>query len=540
MFFNVQDSWFEVALICTTLVNSIPDDMSAVMERILTVFFSDDSHNLNAAGVNLELADGAHVVIFADVAFTIADEAALHAIYGCKGSSGLKPCLCCVNVYNGNTTRQVVERDRSRTAVYHTCTDISKFKFVTPAVLDAILRRLTAASKSERDALETDLGWKHLPRGIMYNPGSRARMCPSDRVNYDWAHILFANCIFNGHAGMLLHKLRQLGVKLATLESYVKSFKWPRSTSDSISPKDVFSESRLKTSMAAKTLKCTASEGLSLVPVLAMFCAQLCAHDDAEVRAHAYGFVLLSRVVSMIVRVVRGLTDRDALKRRTEEYGAQFIRLYGEENAPPKFHYMFHIGFYRWILNCLVHERKHKCIKKFANQLYNTSIDWDQSILREVTCGHATRLVNAPFSQFAASACLHSGRVPSKKLHASLAPIIGDFPRDAVNVSRCARVSRYEKATVRDIVSVGTAEPPILGEIMFHVSVTSGGTTQCASVLRELSIESAHAGCWKCRKLPGHIVVETQDIQTALIWGGKPSGTLTALQPLHATDSQDI
>ena len=42
---------------------------------------------------------------------------------------------------------------------------------------------------------------------------------------------------------------------------------------------------------------------------------------------------------------------------------------YGEENAPPKFHYMFHIGFYRWILNCLAHERKHKCIKKFANQL---------------------------------------------------------------------------------------------------------------------------------------------------------------------------
>ena len=92
--------------------------MSAVMERALTVFFSTDSHNFASSGINVEFPDGGTALIMADIGIVIADAEALHAIYGCKGTSGLKPCLCCINVYNHNTPRRVVEADRSVACLY--------------------------------------------------------------------------------------------------------------------------------------------------------------------------------------------------------------------------------------------------------------------------------------------------------------------------------------------------------------------------------------------------------------------------------------
>ena len=64
--------------------------------------------------------DNSTAVIFANVSTVIADAEALHALYGCKGTSGPKCCMCCVNAFNTNTVRKVVENDKTGFAVYHT------------------------------------------------------------------------------------------------------------------------------------------------------------------------------------------------------------------------------------------------------------------------------------------------------------------------------------------------------------------------------------------------------------------------------------
>ena len=51
--------------------------------------------------------------IYLDVGYVLADESALHALFASKGSSGLKPCYFCLNIYNKLTAREVVERDTS-------------------------------------------------------------------------------------------------------------------------------------------------------------------------------------------------------------------------------------------------------------------------------------------------------------------------------------------------------------------------------------------------------------------------------------------
>ena len=536
-----KDSWFELTLIRTSVVNTIPDDMSAVMERALTVFFSTDSHNFASSGINVEFPDGGTALIMADIGIVIADAEALHAIYGCKGTSGLKPCLCCINVYNHNTPRRVVEADRSGMSVYHSCSDTGKLKFTTPAILLSIIQKLASARQSDRAELETNLGWKFMPRGVMFNPVARQRMCPSTKVTFDWAHVFFVNGVFNSHAGLVLHKLRALRVNMDVFVQYVRSFRWPHAVSSSISPKDALSANRFKNSLAAKSLKATASEGLSLIPVMAMFFQHLAlSHHDDEVRRHAACFVMLALVVSMIIRSGRGLTNHVVLQHRVETYLKEFVQLYGYAAATPKFHMLLHFAFYVRILNCLVHERKHKSVKRYANIHYNTRGDWDRSVLREVTCDHIARLVNAPMIKFSATPGLDSGRVPSAKLYRALVPLIGRFAKDQVNVSRVARINMYEKVNIRDVVRIGTIEPAIIGQVKFHVSVTDGSVTQCVTIVEEFSVESTHPRFWKCRKSGNNTVVETGDIHCALIFGGNEGGVLTVLQPLHATNSLDI
>ena len=59
---------------------------------------------------------------------------------------------------------------------------------------------------------------------------------------------------------------------------------------------------RAKSSLKAKVLKTTASEGLSLLPVIAHFCIKgLCQHADAKVRNHGRCMVLLWRIVRLIL-----------------------------------------------------------------------------------------------------------------------------------------------------------------------------------------------------------------------------------------------
>ena len=225
-----QDCWFELTIIRTTRVNRIADHMSAVFVQLLGLFFGGEGQDLELGGLTVEFVDGASATIFADVLFSIADEAALHAMYGCKGSSGLKICCCCTNVFNANTPRRIVEADRSGQSVYHHCTDPTKFKRITPAVLDAIVRRLLRARPSELADLETDLGWKLQPHGIMFHPTARRRMCPSNKLCYDWAHIFMVNGLWNFVVCKVLLKFREHDIKPPVISTYVESFSWPAGT----------------------------------------------------------------------------------------------------------------------------------------------------------------------------------------------------------------------------------------------------------------------------------------------------------------------
>ena len=216
----------------------IPRGVSGVFKNLMPLCVGDDGRDFLKSGCQVKLPNGECVLIFCDISFVIGDEAALHYMFACKGSSGLKPCMICYNVWNRQYAQDIVKADRTRTSVYHTEEEIDRCKVATADVIIGILERLkvqhAVLGKTKLDKLETQLGWNYAPDGIMFCPLWRRRVCPSKVVLYDFCHVLFVNGMFNLHAGLPLTNLKALSTQPAAIGEYVKIWIWPHNISSAI------------------------------------------------------------------------------------------------------------------------------------------------------------------------------------------------------------------------------------------------------------------------------------------------------------------
>ena len=186
--------------------------------------------------------------------------------------------------------------------------------------------------------MEAQLGWNYAPDGIMFCPLWRRRVCPSKVVLYGLCHVLFVNGVFNLHAGLFLTNLKALSNTPAAIGECVKIWIWPHNISSAIKPGKAFGTARLKWSMGQGQLKCSASEGLSLLPALANYCEALLKLPSPVVRVQAQLFLDLAKVVGEIIRSGRKLMSKAALHCLVTKYIKDYKATFGEEKAPPKFH----------------------------------------------------------------------------------------------------------------------------------------------------------------------------------------------------------
>ena len=186
----------EVSLIRSDVLKTIDGGLGAFWKFVFTsVFFNADGHDLSTAGIHLDLFTGETKHIWMDLSVVVADEGALHALYGSKGASGIKPCMKCANIFNFKTVRSPVERDTTGTALYHTTHEFDKLILHTPATIDATIAKLQASRRQDLEELETRTGWNHVPNGAMIDPNFRRRIDPCSKVVYDGMHCFCERCI---------------------------------------------------------------------------------------------------------------------------------------------------------------------------------------------------------------------------------------------------------------------------------------------------------------------------------------------------------
>lgn len=149
-----EDVWFELVLIRSTVAKTIRAALSGLITSLIQFMFLDPSRNFQTSGVHATFDDGTSTTLFLKFGVTLADEGALHMIYESKGSSGLKCCAACSNVYDAHNQREIVESDDPGGPVLHTCCRAAKLCLMTPVLLCAIMSRLaTAATVMGEDIL---------------------------------------------------------------------------------------------------------------------------------------------------------------------------------------------------------------------------------------------------------------------------------------------------------------------------------------------------------------------------------------------------
>ena len=149
-------------IVRTTVVDQIRGGLASLFGALLDLFFAHD-HNLRLAGVRLPSGDDQVLHAFFSLQCVVADEAALHAMYACKGSSGLRPCLLCKNVFNRRNQREVLQHDPTGAAVTHDCTEWGALRLHSTGSLQAVARRLrqegeAGGPQSALDELQTRFG----------------------------------------------------------------------------------------------------------------------------------------------------------------------------------------------------------------------------------------------------------------------------------------------------------------------------------------------------------------------------------------------
>ena len=197
----------------------------------------------------------------------IADEDAIHRLIGCKGSSGIKPCLMCRNVFLKGEVRDIVASDRTGVAVHHCEPDASKLQPMTTPVLEAICHRLRDAAdslgKGDFQELERRLGWT-------WDPGLTQRihkLRPLSVVMFDWMHCIFVNGTYNVLVFQIFKLLKKYGVRWERADSYFREWNFPGCATPTPDTYAIFAEKRAKSHWEGKHFKCTASEGLATMQV---------------------------------------------------------------------------------------------------------------------------------------------------------------------------------------------------------------------------------------------------------------------------------
>ena len=128
--------WFLGGLLRTDVVKDIKGGASAMFKAWVRRFFIDGDHF--ADGFTVHCANKAFVVV-AKLNTVIADEAALKAMWDCKGASGMKPCMLCMNVVG---SRQQHLADGDRYVSIQSC-DIDAFHLQTDDTIWEIADKLT-------------------------------------------------------------------------------------------------------------------------------------------------------------------------------------------------------------------------------------------------------------------------------------------------------------------------------------------------------------------------------------------------------------
>ena len=515
-------------------MQAVKGGLSAFFVAMLRLFF--DRHDVSTGGFSAPLCcSGDQATFWLDLRMVIADESAQHVLFSAKGAGGLKPCMLCANVFNTRLRQESIAAvDRTGWSVNHDCDDASRLVPHTKDTMSEIMRRLSAPMPATtRRAMETDSGFNFEPDGLMLDARMLQHAHPIDTCLFDWMHVFLVGGIFNVATLHIFEAMQAFGITWEVVRAFVGSWQLPLRIRE-CNVEDIFSPKRIAKSREAtpRSLKCTASEGLSVMQILAYFmCTVLTGRRPEEEKRYARCFLLLVHAVELLLRCAKQRVSGHEYVGVVQRFLRSFKGLFGNDFMTPKFHAALHFGVWldRWqsIPNCFVLERKHKLPKRWGNQITNIQAAFEGSVLRNCTLHHLEALHDD--RRFCKSAHLVLSASPSPKLAEAMAAAMGNL--GVVQVAQEARVNEFEFVRRTDFVLIGSAPGYQFGriEVLFAQEVDAE-LQQPHALVQVFNLVAEHPRSWELAAGDGGAVVAASDIVTALVHHGDDAKTM-ALKP---------
>ena len=331
------------------------------------------------------------------------DELSIQQINSTRGASAEMPCMCCMNVKSKWSLDMA--HDVSGYFVSSTETDLSKIVLHSDETVRGIAKKLEARhpieTKTKFTVTQKQLGFTYSPGMITLDPALSVIYKPVSALMYDWLHCMLIDGVFAITVGETMAVLRPMGVTYGQIGTFVDKWHWPgRIGQRSVSGADAFKAAKISKWYEERRFKTSASEALSLYPVMAAFFDQ---EDIDRMRVPAVTcFRLCCDVLDSLQSVCRSRCTPAKLASVVLRFLSFFKLCFGESCMGPKHHYMLHIpqqyNKHNILFPCFVHERKHRECKRFASDIRNTACDFERTLLEEITNHHIMTLEKSTFS----------------------------------------------------------------------------------------------------------------------------------------------
>ncbi|CAE7609112.1 unnamed protein product [Symbiodinium sp. CCMP2592] len=452
-----EDAWMVLTTVRSDTVNKFKDGFTQLAKHAMLSFAAPHGN------FRLGLSMG-RFVMCAELATVVSDESALKHTFENKGAGGKMLCLLCRNTVQ----RRYASLPLHPSLVLHTCTDFSKFKLHTLNSVTASIRHLAdkvgTSTKKEFEELQTNLGFNYCPEGVLSCPELLEVFDPTRGAMYDWAHVYLVSGLFHLEMNLLMAKLVQAGVTHEQIQRGLLEYSLPSHfASFAAFVKNCF----VKKKGSEWDFKSSASEALTIYPMLRDILANLRPSLSEDARNAIRCFLLLCTCVDLVQKSLSERVEPADLRRAIQSHLVAFLQVYPEERFIPKGHLAMHLPaqleHHGLLISCLTHERRHKELKRFANNLTNARPGTERGLLQELMLTHLESLERVPLG-FGTE--LHAPKPASIALQRAFASFFGLVEAKGLTMGSKARVPKVPAVATGDIIIV--KEPQAVAEVLYH------------------------------------------------------------------------
>jgi hypothetical protein len=515
-----EELWFTVCTVRATIVKDVVGRMSGVMGALLRHMFCG-LHDPKMAGILVHLHGEPNPVrLFIDFGMMTGDEASIQAVNLTRGASGEMPCMFCMNLKSKRSLDLV--HDRAGYFVSSTETDLSKIKYHSDETVCAIHSKLQQKHDVEEPGqfvtTQKQLGFTYSIGSILLCPLLKTIYKPVSATVYDWMHCMLLEGVFSITVGEMMAELRPFKVAYQDLGEFVSKWTWPsRISTKAATGKDVFKPAKFKGWYKDVKFKTTASESLSLYPIMSVFFAEEKARHPLHDTGGITCFFLCCDVLDALQKVSRKRCTPEELAEVIVRFLKFFKLKFGEDPMTPKFHYIIHLPQmlrdHSIIFPCFVHERKHRELKRYAGMLRNTSCDFERSLLEDITNQQIGIVEDANFSLL--PRLCHPLPRPSVKIVDELRHTFGYDV--VIKIGKSARFSEWGIAAVGDLVLADVEGRKLVCELVLAIDV-DGAVYFAASAYRFVGASlTSPTGIWNPAGCT-NVFVHAECIVDTLVW----------------------